>query len=81
MSSTEVKEEEKKIENIPMLCESPDVFPEELPGLPPQGEIDFVIELISGAQPILKAPSRMSLIELKELKPQLDKLLRTGSLG
>jgi len=38
-----------KVENIPVVCEFPDVFPEELPGLLPQREIDFEIELIHGA--------------------------------
>ena len=50
----EVKEEEVKVEDIPLLCEFP--FPEELSSLPPQPKIDFEIELILGAQPIFKAP-------------------------
>jgi len=37
----EVKEDEVRVEDIPIVCEFPDVFPEELPGLPPQREIDF----------------------------------------
>jgi len=65
---TEVKEEEMKIEDIPVVCEFHNVFPEELAGLTPQREIDFGIELIFGAHPILKAPYRMAPIELKELK-------------
>ena len=48
-----------KIENIPIDCEFPDVFPKELSGLPPQRKIDFEIELIPGAQPISKALYRM----------------------
>nr|GFD25076.1 uncharacterized protein [Tanacetum cinerariifolium] len=48
-----------------------DVFLEELPGLPPAREIEFGIELIPGAEPILKAPYRMAPVELKELKEQL----------
>ena len=60
------------------MCEFPDLFPEELPGLPPQREIDFEIELISGAQPISKAPYRMAPMELKELKTQLEELLQKG---
>ena len=66
------------IENIPVVCEFSDVFPKELPGLPPQREIDFEIELIPSAQPILKVPYKMTSIELKELKTQLDKLLQKG---
>jgi len=47
--ATKVKEEEMKIENIPTVCEFPDIFPKELSGLPPQREIDFEIELIPSA--------------------------------
>jgi len=73
----EVKEEVKE-EDIPVVCEFPYVFPEELPGLPLQWEIDFEIELILGAQPIFKAPYRMAPTELKELKTKLKKLLHNG---
>jgi len=52
------------------------VFPEELLRLTPQREIDFEIELVLGAQPIPKAPYRMAPTELKEIKTQLDELLR-----
>nr|GFC87025.1 putative reverse transcriptase domain-containing protein [Tanacetum cinerariifolium] len=54
------------------------VFPDELPGIPPVREVEFSIELISGAEPISKAPYRMALIELKELKDQLQELLERG---
>ena len=74
--ATEVKKEEIKTEDIPVVCELPDVFPKELPGLPPQREIDLEIKLILGAQSISKASYRMSPIELKELKTQLDELLQ-----
>jgi len=74
----EVKEEEVRVENIPVVCEFPDVFPEELPGLPPQREINFEIELILGAQPISKAPYRMAPTKLKDLKTQLEELLQKG---
>ncbi|GJZ74950.1 putative reverse transcriptase domain-containing protein [Tanacetum coccineum] len=52
-----------------------DVFPEELPGIPPICDVEFNIELIPGAEPISKAPYRMAPIELKELKDQLQELL------
>ncbi|GJS45712.1 hypothetical protein Tco_0595833 [Tanacetum coccineum] len=48
------------------------VFLEELPGIPPIRDVEFNIELIPGAEPISKAPYRMALIELKELKDQLQ---------
>ena len=62
----EVKEEEVRVENIPVVCEFPNVFLEALPGLPPQQEIDFEIELIPGVQPISKAPYQMAPKELKD---------------
>eukprot|EP00253_Pinus_taeda_P032829 PITA_32829 len=52
-----------------------DVFPEEIPGLPPRRNIDFTIELVPGATPISRAPYRMSVPELTELKMQLQELL------
>nr|GFC02290.1 putative reverse transcriptase domain-containing protein [Tanacetum cinerariifolium] len=59
----------------PIVSEFPDVFPDELPGIPPVREVEFNIELILGAEPISKAPYRMAPIELKELKDQLQELL------
>nr|GFD09606.1 hypothetical protein [Tanacetum cinerariifolium] len=59
----------------PIIFEFPDVFPNELPGIPPVREVEFNIELIPGSEPISKAPYRMALIELKELKDQLQELL------
>nr|GFC98212.1 hypothetical protein [Tanacetum cinerariifolium] len=58
--------------------EFPDVFPDELPGIPPVREVEFNIELISGSEPISKAPYRMAPVELKELKDQLQELLERG---
>ena len=56
--------------NVAVVQEFPNVFPEELPGLPPHREVDFEIETISGAAPISIAPYRMAPMELKELKKQ-----------
>ena len=61
----------KAVEDIPVVCEFPDVFAEEIPGLPPVREIDFTIELVTGTAPISKAPYRMAPAELRELKAQL----------
>ncbi|GJV26200.1 putative reverse transcriptase domain-containing protein [Tanacetum coccineum] len=55
-----------------------EIFPNELPGLPPEREVEFTIELIPGTQPISKAPYRMAPVELKELKDQLQELLERG---
>ena len=52
-----------------------EVFPEALSGLPPNRKIEFIIELIPGTTPISKAPYRMAPTELKELKTQLQELL------
>ena len=55
-----------KIEDIPVVCEFPDVFPDELPGLPPDWEIEFTIDLTPGTEPVSKAPYRMTPLEMKE---------------
>ena len=69
------KKDKLKIENIPLLNEYTDVFPEEIPGLPPRRELDFTIELIPDAVPNSKAPYRMNILELNELKLQLQELI------
>nr|GFC11480.1 putative reverse transcriptase domain, aspartic peptidase domain protein [Tanacetum cinerariifolium] len=66
------------IHDQPIVSEFPDVFPDELPGIPPVREVKFNIELIPGSEPISKAPYRMAPIELKELKDQLQELLERG---
>ncbi|XP_028098905.1 uncharacterized protein LOC114298516 [Camellia sinensis] len=63
---------------IPVVCEFPDVFPEELPGELVDREIEFTIEVVPGTQPISKTPYRMSPVEMKELKIQLQDLLDKG---
>jgi hypothetical protein len=66
------------LDEIPVVCEYPDVFPEELPGMPPDREVEFVIELQPGTAPISKRPYRMPPKELAELKKQLQELLDKG---
>jgi hypothetical protein len=68
----------KEIEEIPVVCEFPDVFPEELTELPPDRDVEFVIELMPGAGPVAKSLYWMSSEELDELKKQLTKLLEQG---
>ncbi|KAL5554147.1 hypothetical protein UlMin_041548 [Ulmus minor] len=63
------------VEDVPIVRDFVDVFPEELPGLPPNREIQFEIELLPGTAPISKAPYRMAPAELKELQAQLQDLL------
>ena len=67
-----------ELEAIPVVCEFPDVFPEELPGMPPDREVEFVIELLPGTAPVSKRPYRMPPNELAELKKQLQILLDKG---
>ncbi|XP_073152036.1 uncharacterized protein [Henckelia pumila] len=72
----EVKEEVTlALEKIPVVQEFPDVFPEELPGVIPDREVEFEINLVPGDAPISKAPYQMAPAELKELKEQLQELL------
>jgi hypothetical protein len=63
---------------IRTISEYPDVFPEELPGMAPDHEIVFVIELVPGTAPIFKRPYRMATNQLVELKQQLQELLDKG---
>ncbi|KAG8485968.1 hypothetical protein CXB51_019316 [Gossypium anomalum] len=72
------KEVENKVESVPVVCEFTDVFPEELPSLPPVREVEFDIDLIQGTTPISIAPYRMAPTELKELKSQLQELIDKG---
>jgi hypothetical protein len=60
---------------VPVVNEFPDVFPEELPGMPPDRDIEFVIELNPGTSPIYKTPYRMATPELAELKEHIKELL------
>jgi hypothetical protein len=69
---------ESPVERIPMVCDYPDVFPDELPGMPPDRDIEFAIELQPRTAPISKRPYRMPPAELAELKKQLQELLDKG---
>ena len=64
--------------DIPVVCEFSDVFLDDLPGLPPDRDIEFKIELIPGTTPISRRPYRMPPNELAELKIQLQELLEKG---
>ena len=61
-----------------MVCEYEDVFLDELPGLPPSRDVDFRIKLYPGTSPISMTPHRMALVELQELKVQIEELLGKG---
>jgi hypothetical protein len=67
-----------EIQDIPVVCEFPDVFPEDLPGLPPGRDVEFVIELKPDTTPISRRLFQMPPNELAELKTQLQDLLDKG---
>ena len=69
---------ELPLKKIPVVCEYADVFPDELPGMPPDQDIQFAIELQPGTAPISKRPYRMPPTEMAELKKQLQELLDKG---
>ncbi|XP_061353541.1 uncharacterized protein LOC133298287 [Gastrolobium bilobum] len=66
---------DNQIQNVPVVNEFEEVFPDEIPRLPPHREIEFPIELIPGVGPIFIAPYRMEPLELRELKKQIEELL------
>jgi hypothetical protein len=66
------------LEDIKIVCEYPDVFLEELPGMPPDRDVEFSIELLPGTAPISKRPYRMDVKDLVELKKQIEELLEKG---
>jgi hypothetical protein len=71
-------EEVKPSEAIKVVSEFTDVFPEELPGMPPERKVEFSIELIPGTTPISKRAYRVSGPEMVELKKQIDELSEKG---
>jgi hypothetical protein len=72
------KVQETSLNEIRIAREYPDVFPEELPGMPPDHDIEFLIELLPGMPPISKRPYRMPVNELVELKKQIAELQSKG---
>ncbi|KAL8124891.1 hypothetical protein AgCh_012526 [Apium graveolens] len=74
----DTKKETPTLHEIPIVREFPDIFLEELPGLPPDREIEFSIDLIPRAKPVSKAPYRMAPMEMKDLAKQLQELLDKG---
>ncbi|GJX03053.1 putative reverse transcriptase domain-containing protein [Tanacetum coccineum] len=75
---TEDKSEKKRLEDVPIVRDFPDVFPEDLPGLPPTRQVEFQIDLIPGAAPVARAPYRLAPSEMKELSEQLKELSDKG---
>ncbi|GJW22796.1 putative reverse transcriptase domain-containing protein [Tanacetum coccineum] len=74
----EDKSEKKRLEDVPIVRDFPEVFPEDLPGLPPTRQVEFQIDLIPGAAPVARAPYRLAPSEMKELSEQLKELSDKG---
>nr|GEZ34721.1 reverse transcriptase domain-containing protein [Tanacetum cinerariifolium] len=72
------KSEEKRLENVPIVRDFSEVFPEDLPSLPPTRQVEFQIDLIPGAAPIARAPYRLAPSEMKEFSDQLQELSDKG---
>ena len=66
------------MQNISIVCDYSEVFPEDLPGLPPDRQVEFRIDLLPGTTPIAKGPYRLAPTEMKELMMQLQELLDKG---
>ncbi|GKE04501.1 putative reverse transcriptase domain-containing protein, partial [Tanacetum coccineum] len=64
---TRKKSKEKRMEDVPVIRDFPEVFPEELPGLPPPRQVEFRIDLVPGAAPVTRVPYRLAPSEMKEL--------------
>ncbi|GJX57049.1 putative reverse transcriptase domain-containing protein [Tanacetum coccineum] len=65
---------ERQIEDVPIVRDFLEVFPKDMPGLPPTRQVEFHIELIPGAAPVVRAPYRLAPAEVKELAEQLKEL-------
>ncbi|GJV94537.1 putative reverse transcriptase domain-containing protein [Tanacetum coccineum] len=74
----EDKLEEKRLKDVPIVKDFPEVFPEDLPGIPPTRQVEFQIDLVPGAAPVARAPYRLAPSEMKELAKQLQELYDKG---
>ncbi|GKD24386.1 putative reverse transcriptase domain-containing protein [Tanacetum coccineum] len=74
----EKESKEKRLEDVPVIHDFLEVFPEEFPGLPPLRQVEFRIDLVPGAAPVARAPYRLAPSEMRELSVQLQELLEKG---
>ncbi|GJZ59110.1 putative reverse transcriptase domain-containing protein [Tanacetum coccineum] len=77
-NEVEDKSEKIRLEDVPIVRDFPEVFPEDLPGLPPTPQVEFQIDLIPGAAPVARAPYGLAPSEMKELSEQLKELSDKG---
>ncbi|GJW38763.1 putative reverse transcriptase domain-containing protein [Tanacetum coccineum] len=75
---TEKKLKEKRLEDVPMICDFLKVFPKVLPRLPPSRQVEFRIDLVPGVAPVARAPYKLAPSEMKELSVQLKELPDKG---
>nr|GEV12444.1 putative reverse transcriptase domain-containing protein [Tanacetum cinerariifolium] len=75
---TEKKLKEKRLEDVPVIRDFPEVFPDDLPGPPPPRQVDIRIDLVPRAAPVARAPYRLAPSEMRELSIQLHELLEKG---
>ncbi|GKB23945.1 putative reverse transcriptase domain-containing protein [Tanacetum coccineum] len=78
MKEAKDKSEGKRLEDVPIVRDFPEVFPEDLPGIPPARQVEFQIDLVPGAAPVARAPYRLAPSEMKELAEQLQELSDKG---
>ncbi|GJX77158.1 hypothetical protein Tco_0323969 [Tanacetum coccineum] len=76
LAHVEDKSEKKRLEDVPIVQDFPEVFPEDLPGLPPTRQVEFQIDLVPGAAPVARAPyrlapSEMNFQEIKEFSEHI----------
>nr|GFB23640.1 putative reverse transcriptase domain-containing protein [Tanacetum cinerariifolium] len=75
---TEKEPVKKQLQDLPVICNFPEVFPDDLPRLPPPRQVEFKIELIPGTAPVARMPYCLAPSELKELSDQLKELFKKG---
>nr|GEU72486.1 putative reverse transcriptase domain-containing protein [Tanacetum cinerariifolium] len=78
IKEAEDKSKEKRLEDVPIVQDFPEVFLEDLPGIPPTCQVEFQIDLVPGAAPVARAPYRLAPSEMKELSDQLKELADKG---
>ncbi|GKG20448.1 hypothetical protein Tco_0380249 [Tanacetum coccineum] len=78
MKEDKDKSEEKRLEDVPIVRDFPEVFPEDLPGIPPARQVEFQIDLVPGAAPVAWAPYRLAPSKMKELVEQLQEISAKG---
>nr|GEW25672.1 putative reverse transcriptase domain-containing protein [Tanacetum cinerariifolium] len=78
MKEAKDKSKGKPLKNVPIVRDFPDVFPEDLPGIPPARQVEFQIDLVPGTAPVARAPYQLAPSEMKELAEQLQELSDKG---